>query len=285
MRKILALVDQSVYARSVTDYAAWLSSQSGAAIELLHVVNPLEMASERVALAGGLAIGHGPSIMQQVATVSDRDIEAELASGHQLLEVLQAELAARGMTSVTGRVVLGELVDTVREAEATADMIVIGKRGEAADFANLQLGRNFERVVWGTSTPVLIAPRSYRPVNGWLLAFDGGDGVISGTTKLADGDLLPALPCQIVHVGRPSDALQAQLAAAERTLTAAGYPVTLDVADGEPEKVIPERMITSDADLVALGGYKRSRIWDALFGESTASALIRACQTPLLLLR
>ena len=40
----------------------------------------------------------------------------------------------------------GDLLEAVAEAEVDARGIVIGKRGEAADFAKLHLGSNMERI-------------------------------------------------------------------------------------------------------------------------------------------
>ena len=53
-------------------------------------------------------------------------------------------------------------------------MIVIGKRGEAADFAKMHLGSNLERLIRSTNKPVLVAARSFKPIERILLAFDGG---------------------------------------------------------------------------------------------------------------
>ena len=48
--------------------------------------------------------------------------------------------------------------------ETDAALIVIGKRGEGADFAKLHLGSNLERVVRAMHKPVLVASRAFKPV-------------------------------------------------------------------------------------------------------------------------
>lgn len=285
MRKILALIDQSVYAKSVCDYAAWLATGRDAQIELLHVVSPMEMSAHRIGMAGGLAVGHGPSIISNVASVTEADIEAALASGTLLVEARRAELESAVTASVTARVIVGDIVETVRNAAADADIVVIGKRGESADFANLQLGKTFERIVWGTTKPILAAPRQFRPISRWMLGFDGSAQLTQGVAALLDDGLLPNVPCDVLHVGKADGEEAAGLAALARQLEAAGIPVSVETVAGDPERIIPERVIQSEANLVALGGYKRARIWDVILGESTASALIRACQTPILLMR
>lgn len=60
------------------------------------------------------------------------------------------------------------------DLEKDAQLGVIGKRGEAADFAKLHLGSNLERVVQASTRPVLVAARAHRPFERFIIAFDGG---------------------------------------------------------------------------------------------------------------
>ena len=67
--------------------------------------------------------------------------------GRLILDEAKARLQAPGWRRSPTKLRNGDLVETVQEFEAEADLIVIGKRGEAADFATLHLGSNLERVV------------------------------------------------------------------------------------------------------------------------------------------
>jgi nucleotide-binding universal stress UspA family protein len=66
--------------------------------------------------------------------------------GRAILEDAKAAIEASGITDVATRLRLGDIVETIAEIEADADMVVIGKRGEGADFARLHLGSNLERI-------------------------------------------------------------------------------------------------------------------------------------------
>jgi hypothetical protein len=52
-----------------------------------------------------------------------------------------------GVTEITTRLRQGDIVDTLAEQETGAELVLIGKRGEAADFAKGHLGSNLERLM------------------------------------------------------------------------------------------------------------------------------------------
>src|SRR3546814_1055960 len=89
-----------------------------------------------------------------------------------LLDDARLRLEAAGVTDVTARLRHGDLLEAVQEVEASGDLVVIGKRGEAADFAKLHLGSNLERVVRASRKPVLVASRAFRPIGRFLIAFE-----------------------------------------------------------------------------------------------------------------
>jgi nucleotide-binding universal stress UspA family protein len=285
MRKILALVDDSLYSRSVSAYAGWLSAFSGAEIELLHVVSPQEVLRKLSVQSSAHIAGGNPIVLNGLTAELDPAIENAKARGSALLEETRAIALAQGAAAVTSRLAVGPVADCATEAAKGADIVVTGKRGEDADFANLTLGGTFKELVWNTETPVFIAPRVFRPVHNWMLAFDGGEDAHNGVRSIVAEGLLPILPCTMLHVGALNDNLALDLKVAGDKLETAGYPVTVDVKPGDVARLVPERVVATEMDLVALGGFRGSRFWSRLFGENLASDLIRACQTPLLLLR
>ncbi len=64
----------------------------------------------------------------------------------------------------------GFLVDNFHEFEASADLIILGKRGENAKFASGHLGANLERIVRASHKPCLITSRRFKPIERLLLA-------------------------------------------------------------------------------------------------------------------
>ena len=76
----------------------------------------------------------------------------------------------------------------------------------------------------------------------------------------------------------------ARLHEAERTLSAAGYQVTVAIEDGEPDEVIASRVKADGIDLLVMGAYGHSRIRNLIVG-STTTALIQSCAIPVLVIR
>src|SRR3546814_2711651 len=96
----------------------------------------------------------------------------------------------------------GDIVEAVAEMEEDTRLLVIGKRGEAADFAKLHLGSNLERVVRTSRRPILVASRAFRPIERFLIAFDGGPSAVKAVEHIAGGSLLRGLQCH--QMGRAS---------------------------------------------------------------------------------
>ena len=61
----------------------------------------------------------------------------------------------------------GNLFEAVEKMEQDSDLVVIGKRGEAADFAAGHLGSNLERVIRASVNPVLVARSVMKIFSCW----------------------------------------------------------------------------------------------------------------------
>lgn len=60
-----------------------------------------------------------------------------------------------------------------------------------------------------------------------------------------------------------------------------GYVVHAGIVDEEPEKLIAERVVSANIDLLVMGAHGHSRIRN-LFVGSTATEMIRSCTVPIL---
>jgi nucleotide-binding universal stress UspA family protein len=279
--RILALIDHSIYARSVVDYAAELAASTGAEVDLLHVLSRVELLDTTLLgyHPGGVAVLASNLVESEERTMSEARQRAET-----LLVESRASLLESGVSLVRTQVFEGEVSNAVQEAQVEASLIIMGKRGEHADFARLSLGGNVEQIVRAARCPVLLVPRSHSPITNCLVAFDRGDTSRSVVDTLARGRFFPALRCSLVHVGDTDAELDAALATAADELAAAGFATEVEVVPGHPEKVIPERVVLGKFDLVAMGAFGASRIKSLIFGSLTTE-MVRATQTPVLLSR
>ena len=185
---------------------------------------------------------------------------------------------------ITTRLRHGDIVDTVALVEASAQMILIGKRGEAADFAKGHLGSNLERIVRASHKPVLVASRSFKPVEKVLIAFDRGASALRVVDHVAQNPLYAGLAVQIVTVGAASDEVKTAQAQACERLKAAGIAAETTILSGQPETVLAKLVEEGKCDLVVMGAYGHSRIRSLVIG-STTTEMIRSCKVPVVLVR
>jgi hypothetical protein len=66
VNKILACIDDSVYAQSVCAGAAWVSNRTGAAVTLLHVFLPHPKGA-RLDLSGAIGLGAKHDLLEQLS--------------------------------------------------------------------------------------------------------------------------------------------------------------------------------------------------------------------------
>lgn len=282
MSKIVALVDGSVYSESVCDYAAWVATRKGSAVEILHVLGRREAGSKN--LSGSLGLGARSKLMEELATLDAQKAKLNMQRGRAILDDAEARLRADGVTQVTARLRNGDLMEELHHAEEDAALVVVGKRGEAADFAKMHLGSNLERAIRTSKKPMLVASRAFRPVKSFLIAFDGGASALKAVAHVAQSDVFAGLACKIVFAGTDNEQNRSILAVATKTLTDAGYDVDAQIHDAQSEVAITEAIETQEVDMLLMGAYSHSRIRNLFIG-STTSEMVRSCAVPLLMFR
>lgn len=283
MPKLLAVVDGSIYSASVCEHAAWIAGRINSDIEVVHALSK-RSAGNAADLSGSIGLGARSSLLGDLADLDAQNARLALKRGRAILDDAQALINDKGVEGVRIKLRHGEIVETVQELESDATLIVIGKRGEAADFNTLHIGSNLERVVRATSKPVLVASREFKPIKSVLIAFDGGPSSTKAIEYLASYPQLKDLPCHILSVGAESTENKRAVEGAVATLSNSDFPVTSDIQQGEPEAVITQYVEQHNADLVVMGAYGHSKIRNLIIG-STTTEMMRSCKTPLLLFR
>ena len=284
MAKLIALVDGSLYAQSVCDHAGWIAARTGAAVELLHVIGRRETPSAPANLAGNITLGARTALLAELSTLDEQRARLSQQLGRAILDDARTRVIAAGATGATVRLRIGDMVETVAECEADADMVVIGKRGEAADFAKLHLGSNLERVVRTSIRPVFVASRAFRPIRRFLIAFDGGTSSMKAVDHVARDPLFAGLQCRLLTVGADTPEARRKLDDARALLAAGSLDVTADIVGGEAAATIARTVEADGIDLLVMGAYGHSRIRSLIIG-STTSEMIRLCPIPVVLFR
>ncbi|MEP0324468.1 universal stress protein [Bauldia litoralis] len=284
MSKFIALVDGSIYSKSVCEHAAWIAGRTGSAVEVLHVLGRREMASAPSNLSGSIALGARTSILEELSALDEQRAKLSQKRGWAILDDAKALIEAGGVSNVTTRLRIGDLVEEVAESETDSDMVVIGKRGEAADFAKMHLGSNLERIVRSVQKPVFVAARAFKPIDKILIAFDGGPSSMKAVDHVARSTLYAGLKCRLVTVGSETAETAKQLAGAKTILQAGGYSVDAAIIPGQAEKAILDTIEADAVDLLVMGAYGHSKMRNLIIG-STTTEMVRLCKIPVVLYR
>ena len=281
--KIIALVDGSLYSASVCDHATWIATRTGAAVELLHVLGRREGA-EKQDLSGAIRLGARSKLLAELAELDEQRAKLVAHRGRAILEDARAILDRAGINEITTRLRHGDLVETVTEVEQDADMILIGKRGEAADFAKGHLGSNLERIVRASHKPVFVAARAFRPIDKVLVAYDGGASAMKAVDFVSENPLFAGLTVHVVTVGTDTTETRKALDEARARLAAAGISAETEVVSGQPESALGKLVEEAGFDMVVMGAYGHSRIRSLIIG-STTTEMVRSCKVPVVLVR
>jgi len=282
MTTIVACIDGSIYSQSVADHAAWAGRQLQASVELLQVLGRREVSP--VDLSGAITADMQESLLAELASLDAERAKLLQKRGRMVLEEARRRVAEAGVADVSVSLRNGDLLETLAEREAVADLVVIGKRGEAADFAKLHLGSNIERVVRSLHRPILIASRAFRPISRVLIAFDGGTSALKAVDHVSRSSLFAGLTVCLVTAGREEAATRQRLEKAVTQLEGGGFDVAATIEPGSADKAIAAVVERDGIDLLVMGAYGHSRVRSLIIG-STTTEMIRACRIPVLLFR
>lgn len=283
---ILACTDGSLYATSVYDHAAWASRQMGAdsSIHVLHMLNPHHEEPIKANYSGRMGVGARTALLNELVELEAAKAKVAQKRGQAILEDAKAHLQKAGVQNVQAEQWHGKLSDEIAKHERNADLVVLGKRGNNADFEKGHLGSNLERVVRSCQHPVLVAARAFDKMQNFVLAFDGGSSAKKAVDYAASEPLLKGMHAYLLHVGSDQTKMATALAEAETKLKDAGLQVTVEQREGNPEKVIGDVVAQDHIDLLVMGAYGHSSIRQFIVG-STTTAMIRTVKIPVLLFR
>ncbi|MEN8658612.1 universal stress protein [Marivita sp.] len=280
---LIALVDASAYAESVCHHAAWIAGRNDWKVKLYHVMGRRD-AVEKQDLSGAIRLGARSALLEQLSELDATRAKLAHEHGRAILEDAKAIITKGADITVETRLRQGDLVETVTDKEETGDMIVIGKRGEAAGLAMEHLGSNLERIVRASHRPVFIANRAFKPITSVLVAFDGGASSLKAIDYIARSPMFAGLSVTLVFAGKETPAIQKSLSDATATLKAGGFDAKTVIESGEPEKVLAQITSNGEHELLVMGAYGHSRVRSFIIG-STTTEMLRSCKVPVLIMR
>ncbi|MDO9597210.1 MAG: universal stress protein [Azoarcus sp.] len=283
-KKVLACVDQSHFADTVADYAAWAARRMDAPLEFLHVIDRHPEIGSGEDHSGAIGFDAQEVLL---TTLSDKDAARSRdmrEQGRLFLNRLRQRAIDAGVAAPDVRQRHGALDETLAEQEEAVRLFVFGRRGASAETTHRDLGRNVERMVRALHKPVLTVTEDFKEPRRVLIAFDGGIVTRRGVELVAGSMLFRGLPIHLLMSGKESRDAPRQLEWAKNTLEAAGFEASTALIPGDAEHMIAKTVKDQDIDVLIMGAYAHSPLRSLLFGSKT-SDLLRAATIPTLLLR
>jgi len=279
IQKILFCTDGSSFAQEGLKYCAWTARKTGAQITALYVSDLRRFEMPTMMDIGG-SLGIQP---YQDVISSLQDIEKEKAAAIEQFtrDAFRKEGIESGLSFETKT---GILADSIEEFEKDFDLVVLGKRGESADFSAEHIGSTLERVVRSSSRPCLVTNRAFREIKNVAFAFDDGPSCRKLLSFLEGSDWLKDLPLRLLSVAEEegeSKEITTDLREAEKRLQDAGYSVQAEMLGGLAEEAISDYVEKRSVDLLLMGAYGHTRIRRFLIG-STTTEMLRRCHIPIL---
>ena len=282
-RLVLACIDGSSYSSAVCDAAAWAALQMETPLKFLHVLHK-EQAPPHADLSGSIGLGARESLLEELAALDEKRGKLAQERGRQLLSAAKLQARTAGVAEPESLQRHGGLVETLAEREDEIRLLVMGKRGEAAEVASEHLGSHLERVLRALPRPILVTNAEFRSPRRVMLAFDGSATARKALEMVAASPLFRGLPCHLVRVGNETPEAREELARARLVLEMAGFEAPAVILPGEAESALSQYQQEHGIDLMIMGAYGHSRIRHLLIG-STTTAMLRRSTIPLLLLR
>ncbi len=283
MTKLLVCIDGSAYADNICANAAWVAKRLNAEIDLLHVLRRhSDYQAPGSDYTGAIGLGARSGLLAELSKVDEERSRLDQEKGRIILEHGEKILRDAGVEKVNLLHRRGSLVETLQELEASVDMIFIGKRGEHANTESEFLGANLETTARAIHKPLFVVSSVVRPIERFLIAYDGKDSVRKAVDFITAHPLLKGLEGHLLAV-ESGDAIDT--AETENKLKAAGFNVkVIHEKNNHPDETIADYVSAHNIDLLITGAYSHSRVRTILLGSTTAS-LIKACKVPLMLFR
>jgi len=287
MKTVLLCTDGSSFAENIYRYGAWFANQFYAQINVLFVT---DIRSQKVVftgnLSGSIGLGASENLLNELVNLEHEKAKLNNQRAKLILQNAAATLKTDGIEDFHLINKTGFLVDCLHEFEENSDLIILGKRGEAADFAAGHLGSNVERIVRSTKKPCLVTPREYKPIERVLVAYDGSLTGKRILQFLLTSSSFQELEIHLLKVTKNETYSRAEsrVNEARKILDSAGFNIIYTIREGEAEEVIKKYITEQNISLLLMGAYGHSRIRHLVIGSTTVQ-ILRSSNIPILLFR
>jgi nucleotide-binding universal stress UspA family protein len=272
-KRILAPIDGSPDALVAFDHAIELAREEAGTIQALFVADSklIEAPYRVAAMPETMVIDPRPD-RTQAAIVAGRHLaeygEATLAEAKERCDATGVTCETEYVEGVVAVVILNRAVDV--------DLVVLGRRGEGAEWAGPQLGSVLETVVRHAQAPVLTAQAEIRPIKRILVAFDGSDRALDVLQVAAEMASRKARSLIVLTVDDGYGGRHEAWKMGKALLAERGRKATHLFVPGHATSEILSLATAEECDLIALGSFGHSHFVETVFGSTVDEVLHRA---------
>ncbi len=280
IKNILLATDGSDYAEVAASYALDLTKRLEARLKGIHVLDSRML--------------EGPLLADVSGWVGAQPYGAQLQQFRKMLtERGEAVMAAFGERCASEKVVaeqvtkMGHPIRILVEESARTELVVMGRKGEHAQWSEELMGSVADRVAHRCKTTCMITPDSFRPIHRVLAAYDGSG--VSGEALSEAAQLTAALKGDLCVVTveenhQVKDAVTVAEAGKKLAQAHKCRVSTKVIEDSSVTNALLDAAREEAADLLVAGARGHSRLLEWLSG-SVASQLINNSHLPVMIVR
>lgn len=279
IKSILACTDGSEHGDAASEYAITLARQLKARLSGLHVLDSRMLEGPLMADISGW-LGAEPFSAQLVhfRELMDKKGEAVMQAFSDLCEKQGVSADVKVRTGMPARVIL--------EEETRVELVVLGQRGEHAEWTGDLTGSTVERVIRHSIKPCLVAPLACQPVKKILAGYDGSGHASRALHEAIEIAVALSVPLVILVVAEDGQEEAARGHAEDAMKLARAHECVAAnlVVNGNPEEMIRAKAHDLACNLIVVGAYGHGRIREFILG-STTHQLIARSDLPVMLVR
>ncbi|MBU1693487.1 MAG: universal stress protein [Verrucomicrobia bacterium] len=279
IKSILVCLDGSSHSDAACDLALHLTSRLQARLLGLHVLDSRMLEGPLMAdLSGWIGAQPYGAQLQQFRELMEQ-------KGQAVVRAFDDRCAKAGVQAESW-LKMGHPARVILEEEARAELLVLGQRGEHADWMGDMTGSTVERVVRHSVKPCIVVPDTFTPFTRILAAYDGSSH--AGQALREAAELAVALDLEIVVLTVAESEDQDKAAAISKDamglVGAHGARAHPRVARGRSAVTILECAQQDQCNLIVVGAYGHSRVREMILG-STTTTLVTRSRVPVMLVR
>jgi nucleotide-binding universal stress UspA family protein len=279
IKSILVCTDGSPYGDIASEYGIHLAKALKARILGLHVLDSRMLEGPLMAdLSGWIGAQPYGAQLQQFRELMHQ-------KGEAVIGAFASRCETAGLKPETW-IKMGHPPRVILEEEARAELLVLGQKGEHAEWIGEMTGSLAERVVRHSVKPCLVTPGAFKPVSKILVAYDGSAHASQALHEAVELAVQLGSPLSVLTVAEDKDLDAANRISRDGLTLAEAHDCRAAhlVAKGPAGATILDTAYQHGFDFIVMGAYGHGRIREMILGSTTQQVLTRS-EVPVMLVR